>query len=286
MTKFRVPPAKLLTNPKILKTGVVFNAEVRAEVAPRILSRKDTTDEPLVVYKPDGTILFMLVPQVISESVWRPAYNLLRTVDGTLANRPGIVGENLRMPQIRKDGTASRFKALPVAMAEKLAGRQDMLGYYKYKNPKPGVPDCDLTGWTLRDPNIYAGVRKFVVTVDEVYRSFLPKQYAAQKAYVDTIPPQWKIVGTNFTTLYVLKNQPTAIHTDDFDQKGTFGVMSTLGDWEGNEIVWPKFRVGCDYRPGDVLLGDVHEFHGNFPKLSGERVSCVFFVRSGMHQCP
>lgn len=61
--------------------------------------------------------------------------------------------------------------------------------------------------------------------------------------------------------------------------------MATLGDFRGNEICFPKFRVGVDYKPGDVLLADVHEMHGNFPLLSGERVACVFFVRKGMDGC-
>jgi hypothetical protein len=33
-------------------------------------------------------------------------------------------------------------------------------------------------------------------------------------------------------------------------------------------------------------LADVHQLHGNFPVLSGERVACVLFVRKGIHQCP
>jgi hypothetical protein len=92
---------------------------------------------------------------------------------------------------------------------------------------------------------------------------------------------------TAFTTLYVLKNAPTAVHTDTADAKGTFGCMASLGDFEGNELVFPKFRIGVDYRPGDVILADVHEFHTNLPLMpGGERVSCVFFVREGMHECP
>jgi hypothetical protein len=91
---------------------------------------------------------------------------------------------------------------------------------------------------------------------------------------------------TAFTTLYVLRNAPTAVHKDKADAKGTFGCMACLGEFEGNELVFPKYRIGCDYRPGDVILADVHEWHNNLHLLSGERVSCVFFVRTGMDACP
>ncbi len=96
----------------------------------------------------------------------------------------------------------------------------------------------------------------------------------------------WRMYDTAFTTLYVLKNAPTAIHKDTADALGTFGCMACLGGFEGNELVFPKYRIGVDYRPGDVILADVHEFHTNLPLLSGERVSCVFFVREGMNECP
>jgi hypothetical protein len=83
-----------------------------------------------------------------------------------------------------------------------------------------------------------------------------------------------------------LRNAPTAVHKDTADATGTFGCMASLGEWEGNELVFPKYRIGCDHRPGDVILADVHEWHTNLPLLSGERVSCVFFVREGMDACP
>jgi hypothetical protein len=138
----------------------------------------------------------------------------------------------------------------------------------------------------LKRSDIYVGALPFVHEIDRVYQTFLPQQYSRQMEYVRTVPEQWKIAGTAFTTLYVLRNCPTALHVDKLDLPESFGVMSTLGDFRGGEICFPKYRVAVDYRPGDVLLADVHELHGNFPVTSGERVSCVLFVRQGIHECP
>lgn len=238
------------------------------------------------VEKPNGDLLFMLVKDVIPDTVWRPAYNLLQAVSGSLANRPNVIGKSLRLPGINKSGGVSNYNAAPQSVVTAFGGNADLLGYYRYKNPAPGVPHCGPTAWTTGPSNVLIGCMKFIQAVDDVYKKFLPTEYGKQMAVVNTISPSWRMYDTAFTTLYVLKNAPTAVHKDLGDATGTFGCMATLGDWDGNELVFPKYRIGCDYRPGDVILADVHELHTNLPLLSGERVSCVFFVREGMHECP
>jgi hypothetical protein len=241
------------------------------------------------VLKPNGDLLFMLVKDVIPTNVWQPAYDLLKSVSGSLANRPDIIAKNLRLPGIRKNGTLGKFNVAPSNIVDAFGGNSDLLGYFKYKNPAPGVVDCAPTAWTIGSPQILGGCTQFICEVDRAYRTLLPEEYAAQLEVISKVPPHWRMFNTAFTTLYVLKNAPTAVHKDLADAKGTFGCMATLSDeheWEGNEIVWPEFRVGCDYRPGDILLGDVHEWHTNLPKLSGNRVSCVFFVQGDIQKCP
>jgi hypothetical protein len=228
------------------------------------------------------------VRNAIEESVWRPAYDILRTVSGSLANRPNIIGKNLRQPGIRKDGTASNYNVASPEVVDEFGGNADLLGYFRYKNPAPGVVDCAPTAWTTGNADdVLLGCMEFIRKVDEVYRATMGEEYAAQMEVIQRVPQNWRMYDTAFTTLYVLKNAPTAVHKDTADATGTFGCMVSLGDFEGNELVFPKFRIGCDYRPGDVILADVHEFHSNLPLLpNSERVSCVFFVREGMDACP
>lgn len=244
------------------------------------------TSKECRVEKPNGDLLFRLVKDVIPESVWRPAFDLLRTVSGSLKNRPDIIAKNLRLPGVNKAGKVSNFNSAPQAIVNQFGGNSDLLGYYRYKNPAPKKVDCAPTAWTTGYSNILLGCMKFINAVDEVYREMLPDEYKRQKAIVAKVPKKLRMFNTAFTTLYVLKNAPTAVHKDKADAKGTFGCMASLGDWNGNELVFPKYRIGADYRPGDVILADVHEWHSNLPLLSGERVSCVFFVREGMHACP
>jgi hypothetical protein len=54
-------------------------------------------------------------------------------------------------------------------------------------------------------------------------------------------------------------------------------------------LVFPQYRVAVDLGTRDVLLADVHEWHGNTPLVGAggeyERVSCVFYYRTGMRHC-
>ncbi|MGB9233872.1 MAG: hypothetical protein WCC04_05620 [Terriglobales bacterium] len=279
----RIDSNDILTDPAYLTAGArLFTTDVK-KLGIHIVSTQCRID------KPNGDPLFVLIKGAIEEKVWRPAYELLRTVNGDLSNRPNVIGSNLRLPTLRTDGSVSNFNVAPKAVVDEFGGRADLLGYFKYKNPAPGVVHCAPTAWTEGKNGglspVYSGCFDFIRKVDEVYRLMLEPEYNRQKAVVQAVPPNFCILDTAFTTLYVLKNAPTAVHTDDFDAEGTFGCMASLGEWEGNALVFPKYRIGCNYQPGDVILADVHEMHGNLPLLSGERVACVFFVRTGMHQC-
>jgi hypothetical protein len=65
-----------------------------------------------------------------------------------------------------------------------------------------------------------------------------------------------------------------------------FGCMATLGQWQGSELVIPQFGLAVNYQPGDLLLGDVHLWHGNAPFVEGgERVTTVLYCRERMHEC-
>jgi hypothetical protein len=284
MQHVRLDASCILNDPAYLKDGARLFSTDEQKLGITIKSNECRVE------KPDGSLLFMLLKDVIEESIWEPAYKLLRTVEGDVANRPNIIGQNLRMAGIRKNGTVSNWMMAPKAVASAFGGEADLLGYYRYKNLGPGRVNCAPTAWTSGKNGglspVYSGCFKFIQKVDEVYRTMLDVEYKRQQAVVSKVPKGYRILDTVFTTLYVLKNAPTAIHTDDFDANGTFGCMASLGEWTGNVLVFPKYRIGCDYRPGDVILADVHEFHGNLPLLSGERVSCVFFVRTGMDQCP
>jgi hypothetical protein len=112
-------------------------------------------------------------------------------------------------------------------------------------------------------------------------------------------PPTWLLRTkegiTPFTSITCNKSWRTAAHVDKGDLKQGFGVMCCLGEFEGCDLVFPRYRTAVRYREGDILLADVHQVHGNTPLLNPdgtvptgrqpERLVCVFYYREHMNQC-
>src|SRR5258708_5166286 len=230
----------------------------------KVLSPK--REQYVEVYRPGGTLLAVLIKECLDPKLIADTYRLLRTVNGDPYNRPGIIGEDARQAVVKQDGTLSQREGqVPKAVMKAYGGKADMLGHYRWMNPpRPGAAKCGPTAWTLRKPELYTNVLKFVKEINDIYKTHLPIEYAKQKEYVDTIDEGFKIKDTAFTTLYVLKNAPTATHVDTFDYPGAFGVMATLGNFTGGDICFPRFRIAAEYQPRDLLLAEVPQWHGNF----------------------
>jgi hypothetical protein len=102
---------------------------------------------------------------------------------------------------------------------------------------------------------------------------------------------------TPFTTITCNKSFRTAAHVDGGDLKEGFGALCCLGEFEGCDLVFPRFKVAVRYREGDILLADVgNQVHGNTPLLNPdgtvpklnsvpERLACVFYYQQRMHDC-
>jgi hypothetical protein len=79
--------------------------------------------------------------------------------------------------------------------------------------------------------------------------------------------------------------------------KQGFGMMCCLGDFEGCDLVFPRYRTAVRYREGDILLADVaNQVHGNTPLLNPdgsvpelgeepERLVCVFYHQEKIEHC-
>jgi hypothetical protein len=238
--------------------------------------------------RPDGSLLAVVVKDMLDPDLVAQSYAVLRKVNGDPSNRPEIFGKGTRMKRVREDGyLSSRVQTAKELVKAWPNAKADLLGGYRYKNCKPGVPNCSLTSWTRKSPEAAAVAVKLGMAVDEVYRLFAPDNHARQTEYVQQIPRVYRLGGTNFSTMYVIKNKPTAVHRDGFNIPGGMAVLTTLGEFEGAELCFPQYGVVVDYKPGDVLIADVkNELHGNLPLVGGERITCVFFVRDGMHECP
>ena len=186
-----------------------------------------------------------------------------------------------RYRQAKPDGTLSNTnRAITV--------QSGIIGFFD-RNPR--IPFCRQTAFNIQNGDKFAAALPFIQQVSEQFRLLMPERWAAQKAEVETVSPDFIIPGTVFSTITVNKNWQTAVHQDAGDLRAGFGVMTALraGKFDGCYLCFPQYRVAVDMQSTDILLADVHQWHGNTP-LRGispryERVSCVFYVREKMKNC-
>jgi hypothetical protein len=224
--------------------------------------------EDAVVYKPNGDVLFKLVRNALPLDLCKTAWKALRSVSADASHR-----------MVASGGASPRAN-----------GVSDVVGFLD-RTGRHGLDYCRLTGWSMGNPDRFAQAFPFFQEIDWVFRVHMPERHAAQMAKVRETDPAFVIHHTAFTTVTVNKNFRTGVHTDSGDLKEGFGVITCLcaGEFSGGELIFPKYRVAVRFGTQDVLLCDVHEYHANGPIVGVEgqfeRMSCVFYYRSGMVGC-
>jgi len=248
-------------------------------------------NEDADVYKPDGELLVQFRKNILDPAMCARAYRVMRTVGGDVTNR-GVAAVGKSGFSLRKDGTRSKTQRVLVTKAahpELMGVGSGVIGYLDRMSAR--FPYCRQTAFNLDHPELFAECMDYIQAVDAVFRRLSPIRHAAQLAVVQRTHPDFVIHGTAFTTVTVNKNFRTFTHQDAGDLKEGFGVMSVLrgGRYTGGYTVFPEFRVAANMSTGDVLLADVHEWHGNTPivgkKDQHERVTCVFYYREKMQFC-
>lgn len=245
--------------------------------------------EDTTVLKPDGSPLLVLRCRVLPAEACRLAFPGLLDVAVLNDNRSGAAGPLTLAdlpPRGVPIGTGNRFvmRKLDGTLSKRTRGKSSLSGV-------AGYYQCRTTAYTTHDVQGWYDILPFISAANAVFRRGLPIRYAAQMEAVRQTPPQLVIPGTAFTTVTVNRNFQTVVHKDKRDLKAGFGVMSVIraGHYEGGYLVLPKYRIAVDMQSTDVLLADVHEWHGNTAIIGREgefdRISTVFYYRANMRYC-
>jgi hypothetical protein len=246
------------------------------------------------VYKPDGSPLIKFRKGVLPPELCEAAYPIIRRAAATTSNR-GMAGGKVDPTRTRQSAEQSATRYRPLKRDGTISNTTQAnvveSGVVGFMDRATRFPYCRMTAFHMDNLGEMQRVLPLFRAVNEVFEHEAPERYAAQLAKVTATHPDFLISGTAFTTVTVNRNFRTAVHKDAGDLKEGFGVMAVLewGKYDGGYLVFPKFRVAVDLRQGDVLLADVHEWHGNTP-LNGvpgryERVSLVHYYRQHMFKC-
>ena len=207
------------------------------------------------------------------------------TASGDLAKRADSnkIGKSSRTQYaaIKKDGTVSKTHR-----ANEI--NSGIIGYY---DRYPRIPFCRLTAFNQNHFDQWKEVYPIIKFTDNCFSSLVPEKYKLQKAEADRTSQDFIIPGTAFSTVTVNQNWQTAVHKDAGDFEQGFGNLVVLrrGKYEGGYFVLPEWRVAIDMQNLDMLMVNVHRWHGNTPiqtkSKDALRVSMVMYYRKKMIEC-
>jgi hypothetical protein len=144
------------------------------------------------------------------------------------------------------------------------------------------------TRFNMDYPDKFKKLIPLIKEIDKQYEKNVPDKHKLQCKKAKQTP--FKVPGTCFTTITTNINYRTALHKDSGDDSEGFGNLVVIedGKFEGAETTFPQFGIGVDVRTGDVLLMNVHEWHGNLPmkpeNKDVKRLSIVCYLRYNVWQ--
>jgi hypothetical protein len=240
-----------------------------------------TIDQDTVVIAPDGRITAVLIAQCIEPKLYVPAFELWKTVDELPSNRATAVGSH-SLPRQRNDGTLSDRRALHQLVLEVLRKHSVGQGVLGYLDKTPDQP-CHKTPLSMKRPELLERNKLLITLIDQYYAQQLPSFYAIQRAQVARVP-DFRLWDTVFTTVHINKGLRCAYHFDTGNLPGVMSALMTMGTFTGGELIFPRWRIAFALRPGDLLLFDPQQLHGNLP-FTGERLSAIFYCERRIADC-
>jgi hypothetical protein len=173
-----------------------------------------------------------------------------------------------------------KIKSNIIGYFDRLSPIQKFLIKKKNANISLSVRECRFN---VDYPEKYKKLIPLVKEIDSFYKKQIPDKYQEQFFKAKQTP--FKIADTCFTTITTNVNFQTSIHKDKGDDIDGFGNLVVIeeGKYSGGETCLPQFGIGVNVRTGDILLMDVHEWHGNLPikeiTPNAIRLSIVCYLR-------
>jgi hypothetical protein len=251
-------------------------------------------EDARVVVRSQG-VQARLVRNGIPEKLVKTSAELFRTVRGDLSNRGNAVYRDSMMPRVKANGTISDTNAVPASLLAHMRQENGRLGlvppetnFLGYFDKTPRTQKCRETAWTLAQPDIFAISEDLAREVERVNKSEHYDSWKRQRDFMRQVSSDFKYHNSIYSTMTVNLNVNFGLHIDSGDFTGGMGnlVVLELGHADSGILVMPRTRVAFLVRPTDVLLMNVHDWHGNRPLTeSGTRLTAVLYARERIDRC-
>lgn len=231
-------------------------------------------NENATVYKPDGSLLCVILKNVITVDSMKIAWPVLDEINTKTNNRGVATGEGMIVKN------KQRISAMSV--------NSSIIGYFERT---ARMPYCRACSWNLNNPEKWQDLLPMIKEVDAMLKKHAPVEYEFQAKVAKKSHKDFLIKDTHFSTLTVNKNFRTAYHKDAGNIKGGISALTVhrKGRWTGANLVFPNYRIAAKLDTFDMIIFDPHEVHGNtnMIKLSKDasRCSVVYYFRELIQQC-
>jgi hypothetical protein len=268
-------------------------------------------DENGMVLTPDGQVVCILLKNRLQPDLLEAVRPIVRkaarqpVAGGNRADAAGLE----RVQRKLKDGRPSDMmvvpplEELPDEPYQRLKPAKGGTFGYNARDVRGGqVYPCRLTFYSGALPEELGLMSELAKDVAEALRwSYVQYRWEKQFKKASQTPSAFLLQTpdgpTIFTTITCNNTWRTAAHVDKGDLKEGFGALCCLGDFEGCDLVFPRYKTAVRFREGDILLADVaNQVHGNTPLLNPdgtvpkldrepERLACVFYYEENMDLC-
>lgn len=193
----------------------------------------------------------------------------------------GLKTGSFKQNRIKKDGTISKA----------IAGNKVFSSVIGFMDRTAMNPYCRKTAFTKNEFAKFKKAIPFIQEVNDKFKELIPEKWKIQNEFAKATDKNYIIKDTCFTTVTINKDFQTAVHKDAGDLKKGFGNLTSYktDGLKGGYFVLPEWRIAFDLCSYDLLLVDVHQWHGNTPikkeTEQDERISFVMYYREKAIKC-
>lgn len=236
-------------------------------------------NQDALILVPGDTITALLLKDCFSARLLKDAYELSKLIHDMPDRRPKALGSK-SMPRILNDGRVGTYDATPNSIVKILERDDVRQGVFGAVGATAGRRP-HLSSLTREKPDFLNRLRPLIEEVNLLYAQLLPSPYQFQRREVKKAPAEFRLWHTAFSSAYMPVHLRSGYHGDESNLRGGMSALLSLGDFTGGQLVVPRWRIAFELMPGDLLLFDGLQLHGNLP-IAGDRASLVLYCARGL----
>ena len=222
-----------------------------------------------------GNFIALFQKRVIPHTLQARVHpRFLKGAKDSIANRTNIAGKKTAGYNKLKNGKLGQRYTVLDPVVKAIGGTMGTGGFAK----------CRPTRWTKDDSILLTETAPLFLEITKQFQVEATAEFCIHDKLMARVKKEHRLAGDAYTSFICNKNVRTGAHRDTGDLKDGVSAITAFGDYAKGELMLPAFNLAFDIRPGDLLLFDPHQLHGN-NEIEGERLSTILYSRTDLTRC-